>query len=165
MNPDGSGIKRLTHRLGYDGGPFFSPDGRWIVYRAHHPAAADEVARYKSLLAKDLVEPMQMDLYVMRADGSEQRQISNLGGASFAPFFFPDSQRIIFASNYQHPGTSEFELYAVNRDGSKLEPITFAGGFNVFPQFSPDGKRLVFASNRNVRQPHEINVFLADWVE
>jgi Tol biopolymer transport system component len=53
----------------------------------------------------------------------------------------------------------------VNRDGSKLEPITFAGGFNVFPQFSPDGKRLVFASNRNARQPHEINVFLADWVE
>ena len=122
MNPDGSGVKRLTHQLGYDGGPFFSPDGKWIVYRAHHPTAVDEVARYKSLLAEDLVEPMQMDLYVMRADGSEQRQITNLGGASFAPFFFPDSQRIIFASNYQHPGTSEFELYAVNRDGSKLEP-------------------------------------------
>jgi Tol biopolymer transport system component len=165
MNPDGSGVKRLTHQLGYDGGPFFSPDGKWIVYRARHPTAADEVARYKSLLAEDLVEPMQMDLYVMRADGSELRQISNLGGASFAPFFFPDSQRIIFASNYQHPGASEFELYAVNRDGSKLEPITFAGGFNVFPQFSPDGKRLVFASNRNAKQPHEINVFLADWVE
>jgi Tol biopolymer transport system component len=165
MNPDGSGIKRLTHRLGYDGGPFFSPDGKWIVYRGRHPTAADEVARYKSLLAKDLVEPMQMDLYVMRADGSEPRQITGLGGASFAPFFFPGSQRIIFASNYQHPGTSEFELYAVNRDGSKLERISFTGGFNAFPQFSPDGKRLVFASNRNARQPHEINIFLTDWVE
>ena len=165
MNPDGSDVKRLTHQLGYDGGPFFSPDGQWIVYRGHHPTAAEEVARYKALLAEDLVEPMQMDLYVMRADGSQPRQISNLGGASFAPFFFPDSQRIIFASNYQHPGTSEFELYAVNRDGSKLERITFAGGFNAFPQFSPDGKRLVFASNRNARQPHEINIFLADWVD
>jgi Tol biopolymer transport system component len=165
MNPDGSGVKRLTHRLGYDGGPFFSPDGGWIVYRAHHPTAADEVARYKSLLAEDLVEPMQMDLYVMRADGSEQQQIAGLGGASFAPFFFPGSQRIIFASNYQHHGTSEFELYAVNRDGSKLESITFTGGFNAFPQFSPDGRRLVFASNRNARQPHEVNIFLADWVE
>jgi Tol biopolymer transport system component len=165
MNPDGSGAKRLTHQLGYDGGPFFSPDGKWIVYRAHHPTAGDEVARYKSLLAQDLVEPMEMDLYVMRADGSQQRQISNLGGASFAPSFFADSQRIIFASNYQHPGTSEFELYAVNRDGSRLEPITFTGGFNAFPQFSPDGKRLVFASNRNAKQPHEINIFLADWVD
>jgi Tol biopolymer transport system component len=108
---------------------------------------------------------MQMDLYVMRADGSQQRQISNLGGASFAPFFFPDSQRIIFASNYQHAGTSEFELYALNRDGSKLERITFTGGFNAFPQFSPDGRRLVFASNRDARQPHEVNIFLADWVD
>lgn len=106
-----------------------------------------------------------MDLYVMRADGSEQRQISNLGGASFAPFFFPDGQRIIFASNYQHPGTSEFELYAMNRDGSNLEPITFTGEFNAFPQFSPDGRRLVFASNRNAKQPHEINIFLADWAD
>ena len=165
MNPDGSEAKRLTHQLGYDGGPFFSPDGQWIVYRARHPTAGDEVARYKSFLAQDLVEPMQMDLYVMRADGSQQRQISNLGGASFAPFFFRDSRRIIFASNYQSPGTSEFELYAVNRDGSKLEPITFTGGFNAFPQFSPDGKRLVFASNRNAKQPHEVNIFMADWVD
>jgi len=164
MNPDGSGAKRLTHTLGYDGGPFFSPDGKWIVYRAHHATAQDDVARYKSLLAQDLVEPMLMDLYVMRADGSEQRQITHLGGASFAPFFFPDGQRIIFASNYQHPSTSEFELYAVNRDGSGLEPITFTGGFNAFPQFSPDGKRLVFASNRNAKAPHEINIFMADWV-
>jgi len=164
MNPDGSGVRRLTHQVGYDGGPFFSPDGEWIVYRAHHPTTADEVARYKSLLAEGLVEPMQMDLYVMRADGSGQREITNLGGASFAPSFFPDSHRIIFASNYQHPGTSEFELYAVNRNGSKLEPITFIGGFNAFPQFSPDGKRLVFASNRNATEPHEINIFLADWI-
>jgi len=165
MSPDGSGAKRLTHTVGYDGGPFFSPDGKWIVYRAHHPTAADEVARYMSLLRQDLVEPMRMDLYVMRADGSEQRQITDLGGASFAPFFFPDSQRIIFASNYKHPATSEFELYSVNRDGSELEPVTFTGGFNAFPQFSPDGRRLVFASNRNSKEPHEINIFIADWID
>ena len=165
MNPDGSGARRLTHTVGYDGGPFFSADGKWIVYRAHHPTAAGDVARYKSLLGRELVEPMLMDLYVMRADGSEQRAVTHLGGASFAPFFFPDSRRIIFASNYEHPGTSEFELYAVNRDGSGLEPLTFTGGFNAFPQFSPDGKQLVFASNRDAKEPHEINIFLADWID
>jgi len=42
--------------------------------------------------------------------------------------------------------------------------ITFTGGFSAFPQFSPDGERLVFASNRNAQQPHEINIFMADWV-
>jgi Tol biopolymer transport system component len=164
MNADGSDVRRLTNTLGYDGGPFFSPDGAWIVYRAHHPSTGEEAARYKALLARDLVEPNEMDLYVMRADGSEQRQITKLGGASFAPAFFPDSRRIVFASNYEHAGSSEFELYAVNRDGSALERVTFTGGFNAFPQFSPDGKKVVFVSNRNGKAPHEINVFVADWV-
>ena len=164
MNPDGSGVKRLTYELGYDGGPVFSPDGQWIVYRAHHPTSPDEIARYKSLLAEGLVEPLQMDLYVMRADGSEQHQITTLGGASFAPSFFPDSRRIIFPSNYENPDTSQFELYAIDRDGQRLERITQVGGFEAFPVFSPDGKRLVLASNRNAKQPHEINMFIADWV-
>ncbi len=163
MKADGSGVKRLTKELGYDGGPFFSPDGRWIVYRSHHPTAPNEVARYKELLAQELVEPMQMDLYVMRTDGSDNRQITRLGGASFAPFFFPDSNRIIFASNYEHPGSSQFELYAVYRDGSQIERITFTGGFNSFPMFSANGKKLVFASSRNAKQRREINIFIADW--
>ena len=164
MNPDGTEVKRLTHELGYDGGPFFSPDGQWIVYRAHHPSTPDEVARYKSLLAEGLVEPLRVDLFVMRADGSERRQITKLGAASFAPSFFLDSMRIIFASNYENPDTSQFELYAIDRDGGHFERITQVGGFQAFPMFSPDGKKLVFASNRNAKQPHEINIFIADWL-
>ncbi len=163
MNPDGSGVKRLTHELGYDGGPFFSSDGQWIVYRAHHPTTPDEAARYRSLLAGGLVEPLQMDLFVMRTDGSERKQITKLGGASFAPSFFPDSKRIIFASNYEHPDTSQFELYSIHRESGRLERITQVGGFQAFPMFSPDGRKLVFASNRNAKRPHEINIFIADW--
>ncbi len=164
MNADGSGARRLTQEVGYDGGPFFSPDGNWIVYRAHHPTAAEEVARYKTLLAQELVEPTKMDLYLMRTDGSDRHQVTRLPGASFAPSFFPDSQRIIFASNYESPGSSQFELYAIDRNGNHLERVTFVGGFNAFPVFSPDGRKLVFASNRNGKQPHEINIFIADWV-
>jgi TolB protein len=164
MHSDGSGVQRLTHELGYDGGPFFSHDGQWIVYRAHHPTEPAEVARYRELLAQELVEPMKMDLYVMRADGSQQHQITRLGGASFAPFFFPDDQRIIFASNYENPGSSRFELYSIPRQGGQPERVTFTEGFNSFPMFSPDGKKLVFASNRNAPKPREINIFVADWV-
>ena len=164
MNVDGTDVRRLTNTLGYDGGPFFSPDGNWIVYRAHHPRNEQEIAHYKSLLAQGLVEPNEMDLYVMRADGSNQQQITKLAGASFAPSFYPDSLRIIFASNYEHPATSQFELYTIDRHGNGLERVTFAGGFNAFPQFSPDGKKLVFISNRNAKVPHEINVFIADWM-
>jgi len=164
MNSDGTGVIRLTNTLGYDGGPFFSPDGNWIAYRARHPTADTEVTKYKSLLAQDLVEPSEMDLYVMRAGGSHQHQITNLGGASFGPSFYPGSKRIIFSSNYEHPKSSLFELYSVDRDGQSLERITFAGGFSAFPQFSPDGNKLVFVSNRNGKAPHEINVFVADWM-
>ena len=164
MNSDGTGVIRLTNTLGYDGGPFFSPDGNWIAYRARHPTADPEVTKYKSLLAQDLVEPSEMDLYVMRAGGSHQHQITNLGGASFGPSFYPGSKRIIFSSNYEHPKSSLFELYSVDRDGQSLERITFAGGFSAFPQFSRDGNKLVFVSNRNGKAPHEINVFVADWM-
>jgi TolB protein len=164
MDADGGNLKQLTHELGYDGGPVFSPDGEWIVYRAHHPTGAAEVEKYRSLLANDLVSPLEMDLYLMRADGSAERQITHLAGASFAPSFFPAGRRIIFSSNYQAPTTSEFELYSVDRDGGGLAQITFTGGFNAFPMFSPDGRKLVFVSNRNAKAPHEINIFLADWL-
>lgn len=164
MNADGSNVRRLTSTLGYDGGPFFSPDGKWIVYRAHHPVGEPEITHYKSLLAQDLVEPNEMDLWLMRADGSQQHEITKLGGASFAPAFFPDGRRIIFSSNYEHAGSSQFELYSIGRDGKKIERVTFAGGFSAFPQFSPDGKKIVFISNRNAIAPHEINVFIADWI-
>jgi len=144
--------------------PSFHLTAAGSFYRAHHPSGADEVTRYKSLLASDLVSPLEMDLYVMRADGSDQRQVTHIPGASFAPAFFPGNRRLIFSSNYQAPTTSEFELYAVNTDESQLEQITFTGGFNAFPMFSPDGNKLVFISNRNGKAPHEINVFIADWV-
>jgi TolB protein len=99
MNADGSGAKRLTYTVVYDGGLFFSPDGQWISYRAHHTRTGEEIAKYKSLLAQGLVEPSEMDLWVMRADGSEQRQITKLAGASFAPSFYSESRRIILQQN------------------------------------------------------------------
>src|SRR5213596_1267090 len=89
MNVDGTHLKRLTRTLGYDGGPFFSPDGKQIVYRAWHPQTATDSADYRSLIAEHLVRPVRMDIWVMDADGAHQRQVTNLGGASFAPYFHP----------------------------------------------------------------------------
>ena len=37
MDADGAGVKRLTESPGYDGGPFFSADGAWIVWRRFDP--------------------------------------------------------------------------------------------------------------------------------
>lgn len=164
MRTDGTHLRRLTRTLGYDGGPFFSPDGKQIVYRAYHPATARDSADYRSLLAQHLVRPTRMDLWVMNADGSGQRQVTHLEGASFAPYFTPDGKRIIFATNFQHPRSRNFDLYLVNLDGTGLEQVTTDQEFDAFPMFSPDGRQLVWASNRHGSVPGETNIFIADWV-
>ncbi|MDH3457899.1 MAG: hypothetical protein OER90_13755 [Gemmatimonadota bacterium] len=165
MNVDGSDVRRLTHSVGYDGGPFFSHDGTMIVYRASHLDSPEAVADYQALLAQNLVRPSRMEIWVMNADGTNQRQVTNLGGANFAPFFLPDNRRIIFSTNHHNPRERNFDLYLVNLDGSGLTRVTTHGDFDGFPMFSPDGKQLVFASNRHGAVPGETNIFIADWVE
>lgn len=165
MNIDGTGMKQLTHQLGYDGGPWWSPDGKRIVYRANHPTTPADVATYKDLLAQRLVRPNKMDLWIMNADGSDQRQITHLGAASFGPSWTPDGRKIIFSSNHHtDPKLGNFDLFLINPDGSGLEQVTTAPTFDGFPMFSPDGRKLVWASNRHDTNPHETNVFVADWV-
>jgi Tol biopolymer transport system component len=163
MKVDGSNMKRLTFQKGYDGGPFFSHDGKKIVYRAWHPTDTALVS-YEALLKQRLVRPNRMELWIMNADGSEQHQITNLGGANFGPFFTPDDRKIIFSSNYKSPRSRNFELYLVNLDGSGLEQITDNPEFDGFPMFSPDGKKLVWASGRIVPEGG-LNLFIADWKE
>ncbi len=164
MRLDGTDVKRLTSAVGYDGGPVYSPDSKRIAYRAHHPTDPDELARYKELLARNLVEPHKLEIFVMDADGSNQRQVTRNGAANFAPFFHPDGRRIIFSSNLHDPERQTFELFLINDDGTGLEQITFSGGFNSFPMFSPDGTKLVWVSNRGAKEKGEFNIFLADWV-
>jgi Tol biopolymer transport system component len=164
MNADGSDVRQLTNEIGYDGGPFFSLDGTKIVYRANHPTEPKDVAKYKDLLARGLVQPGKMDLWVMDRDGSNKRQITQLAGASFGPFLRAAGEKIIFSSNWEAPRGPEFDLWLVNEDGSGLERVTTAPSFDGFPMFSPDGKRLVWCSNRHGSRPHETNVFIADWV-
>jgi Tol biopolymer transport system component len=161
MKVDGTGIKRLTTQPGYDGGPFFSPDGTKIVYRAWHPTDT-ALTNYQALLKQRLVRPNRMEIWVMNADGSNQHQITNLGGANFAPFFTPDSKKIIFSSNYKNPHSRNFELYLMNEDGSGLEEVTSHPEFDGFPMFSPAGKQLVWASGRSSKEG-ELNLCIADW--
>ncbi len=165
MAVDGSDLRRVTHRFGYDGGAFFSPDGSQIVWRASYPETAKDSADYARLLGQRLVRPSKLELWVANADGSGARQITQLGGANFAPFFHPDGRRIIFASNHHDPRGRNFDLYLVGVDGAGLRRITHDSDFDGFPMFSPDGRKLVWASNRNAREQGETNVFVADWVE
>jgi Tol biopolymer transport system component len=164
MNVDGTDVKRLTNTRGYDGGPWWSPDGTKIVYRAHHPTDSTELAQYDELLAKNMIRPSKVELFVMNADGSDNRQITQLGGANFGPTWTPDGSRIIFSSNHENPRSRDFNLYLVNLDGTGLVKLTTHPEFDGFPMFSPDGTKLIWASNRGAKEEGETNVFVADWI-
>lgn len=162
---NGKNIRRLTNQLGYDGGPFVSWDGKWVVYRRADPKTEAERADYLNLLKQHLVRPSKLEIYVMDALGNQKSKVTSLGSASFAPFMHPAGKRIIFASNFGDKKGREFELWMIDRDGSNLERVTYTNDFDGFPMFSRDGKKVLWASNRNGKVRGETNIFVADWVE
>ncbi len=142
MNADGSGQTRLTRSPGYDGGPFFSPDGQRIVWRRFNKAGS--VA----------------EIHTMKLDGSDLRKITSFKSMSWAPYFHPSGEYIIFASNKL--GFSNFELYLVDALGLN-EPIrvTERVGFDGLPVFSPNGLQLCWTSNATPEKQSQL--FLAKW--
>jgi Tol biopolymer transport system component len=142
MRADGSGQRRLTTVNGYDGGPFFSPDGKRIVWRRF-----DE----QGLIA---------DVWTMNLDGSDPRQVTRFNSMSWAPYIHPSGEYLLFASNKL--GFENFEVYMVDVAGTK-EPVrvTHSDGFDGLPVPSPDGNRLAWTSSRGGGR--EGQLFLADW--
>jgi Tol biopolymer transport system component len=142
MRADGTGQKRLTNVAGYDGGPFFSPDGKRIIWRRFDTTG---------LIA---------NVFTMNPDGTDVRQITDFGAMSWAPYIHPSGQYILFASNKL--GFENFEVYMVDIDGKK-EPvrITYADGFDGLPVPSPDGRQLAWTSTR--AGGSEGQIFLGQW--
>ncbi|HVS30789.1 MAG TPA: peptidase M28, partial [Thermoanaerobaculia bacterium] len=164
MDADGGNVRRLTSSPGYDGGAFYNADCTEIVWRASRPEG-DALAEYRGLLAKGLVRPTLMELWVARSDGTNARQITNNRAANFCPYFHPDGKRIIYASNAGDPRGREFDMYLISKEGGEPERVTTAPGFDGFPMFSPDGQWLVWASNRADPTAPDTNLFLARWVD
>ena len=74
MNADGSDVQQLTDVEGYDGGPFFSPDGERICWRR---------------FSKD---GLLAEIYTMNIDGSDEQQLTKMNVMSWAPFYHPSGE-------------------------------------------------------------------------
>ena len=159
---DGSNLKRLTTTPGYDGGAFFTADCEHIVWRASRPQG-EQLADYQRLLEQGLVRPSALEVFIMKSDGSDVRQLTDNGAANFGPYPSVDGKHIIFSSN-MGDSPREFELWRVPVAGGQPEQITFSPEFDGFPMFSPDGQHLVFASNRGGTD-RQTNLFVAKWVD
>ncbi|MEM9411224.1 MAG: M28 family peptidase, partial [Planctomycetota bacterium] len=142
MDADGKNVKQLTEVMGYDGGPFFSPDGQRICWR-----------RFSE-------NGLTAEIMTMNIDGSDQKQITNMRAMSWAPFYHPSGQYLIYTTN-KH-GFGNFELYMVSTDG-KSQPVrvTETKGFDGLASFSPDGTKMTWTTKRNAKKTSQI--FLADW--
>jgi Tol biopolymer transport system component len=158
-------VKQITKEIGYDGGAFFSPDGKKIVFRASRFKTEEEKKEYLDYLKQGLVAPTQMEIFTCNVDGSGLKQVINLGKANWAPFYHPSGKKIIFSSNHKGKRGFEFNLFMINEDGTGLEQISYDKVFDSFPMFSPNGKRIIFSSNRNNGGTRNTNLFVADWVE
>lgn len=142
MDADGSNLKRLTNTPGYDGGPFFSPDGNRIVWRRFSP------------------DGHLADVYTMNIDGSDVKQLTEFSSMSWAPYYHPSGEYIIFASN-KH-GYGNFELFLVDTEGKK-QPVrvTYTDGFDGLPVFHPDGNKIAWTSNRT--NNGKAQIFFGQW--
>ncbi|HEY5825012.1 MAG TPA: hypothetical protein VIT44_11630 [Cyclobacteriaceae bacterium] len=165
MDTNGKNVKQITNELGYDGGAFFSPDGKKIVFRASRFKTEEEKKEYQDYLKQGLVAPTNMEIFTCNVDGSDLKQITQLGKANWAPFYHPKGKKIIFSSNHKGTRGFEFNLFMINEDGSGLQQISYDKVFDSFPMFSPDGKRIIFSSNRNNGGTRNTNLFVADWVD
>ena len=142
MNPDGSGLRRVSSGLGRTTCGYFYDGDRRILYSstfAHDPACPprpDQRLGY--------VWPLgHFEIYSARPDGSDLRPLTSTGGAYNAEATVsPDGKTIIFTSTRD----GDLELYTMAIDGSNVRRITHRVGYDGGAFFSPDGKRLSFTN-------------------
>ncbi|MFP6641285.1 MAG: M28 family peptidase [Myxococcota bacterium] len=142
MNSSGRNVRRLTHSDGYDGGPFFSPDGERIIWRRFSPDGG------------------RAEIYSMKKDGTDVLQLTHLDALSWAPFYHPTGEYVIFSTNLH--GHDNFELYIVDARGEHSPVrVTNGPGFDGLPAFSPSGDTLVWTSNQT--ESRRSQLFRAEW--
>ena len=155
VNPDGTGLLKLTNSIGLNGDPAYSPDGTLIAFEA------------------DFGNPSQQGIYVMNAaDGSDLRRITTAPSPTdfdAAARFSPDGTQLVFTrergGNETRTGRvvgGTSALHVVNVDGSGLQRITGWGARAGDADWSPDGTKLVFETGGDYRGPTDAMIINAD---
>ena len=134
VNVDGSGVQRLTDNgLAWDTFPSFSPDGKQILFRRLLRERRPEGTLINS------------EILVMKADGSDVRNLSKNAYFDGWPSWSPDGTRIAFSSNREDP----YQVFVMNADGSDAVRVAASPYTSVRPQWLPDGSGLIFNRERD----------------
>ncbi len=149
----------LTHARGYDAEGSYSPDGKWIAFSSNRHAYTDKLpAEEQQLLAND--SKYFLEIYVMRADGSDVKRLTDVPGYDGGPFFSPDSKRICWRRFT--PEGNIAEIWTMNIDGSDQKQITKLGGMSWAPYYHPSGDYLIFTTDINGRSNFELYIVDAE---
>ena len=142
MNSDGTEVKQVTHTTHcYNGGPFFSPDGKKIIFRA------------------DRETPNLLQIYMIDSDGENLVQLTNNGAVNWAPFWYPIDNAIAYTTSLH--GHHNYQLYFLNIDTGKEYRISYYPTFNGLPTFNNEGSKILWTSKRG--EDNTSQVFIADF--
>jgi Tol biopolymer transport system component len=125
MNADGTDVRQLTSNTDFDSAPSWSPDGRLILFE-----------RALAGTFTPGVEAQEKDVYVMRADGTDVRRLTDSPGLDEGPELSPDGTKIAFSSARD----GQQEIYVMDADGSNPRRLTD----NPARDESPDWQALPF---------------------
>ena len=138
-------MKRLTNARGYDAEGSYSPDGQWIAFTSMRDA-------YNRTLTGAEKKQLETDpsyfaeIYLMRADGSGQKRLTNVAGYDGGPFFNHDGSRIVWR-RFDEKGLIA-DVWTMKPDGGDQRQITDFGAMSWAPYEHPSGEYILFASNK-----------------
>jgi TolB protein len=154
----------IVHADGYDGGPFFSPDGKRICYRSDRKG-------------DDLLQLFVADLkFDDDGDGgvpigiTREHQVTANQHVNWAPFWHPSGRFLVYGTSEM--GHANYEIFAVEvspPEGKPVEQlrkrrITYANGADVLPAFSDDGKWMMWTAQRGPMVEGEAKPSSQVWV-
>ena len=138
-------LKRLTNARGYDAEASYSPDGQWIVFSSMRDAYARALTEKEQKMLGE--NPSYFaDIYIMRADGSDQKRLTTVPGYDGGPFFTHDGSRIVWR-RFDEQGLLA-DVWTMKPDGTDAKQMTDFGSMSWAPYEHPSGRYFIFSSNK-----------------
>ncbi|UCC79952.1 MAG: PD40 domain-containing protein [Candidatus Zixiibacteriota bacterium] len=154
----GSNLSLLIESPGYDAEAVYSPDGSMIAFTSTRDG--------------------DLEIYIMKSDGSKTWRVTSNTGYDGGAFFSPDGRKLVFRAQ-QFPTEEDLEEYkilleknlvkpskmeicTINIDGTDRKQITDNGAANFAPYFHPSGEKIIFSSDLDNPREHNFELYLID---
>lgn len=136
-------VTPIVEAEGYDGGPFFSPDGHWITYRSD---------RKGNNLLQIFIAELAFDDQGRPNGIKREIQLTDNEFVNWGPFWHPSGAFLVYSTNEAAPEAHNYEVFAIDARGLSDNPrrirLTHAAGFDGLPVFNTQGNVMMWTSQR-----------------